>query len=243
MNAQKMPLEFDLVAHDPTQFRTLAEKEWVTARGRRNRIAIGDPLCVRERTPGKNSLLLTEDVKGHGEAHVEFWRVGFSLTLLPDLQCRFRSVDTVLELTGGEGRLPVFVRLKPEEQSTKRAIKVKLGDKAKVSMKEQTLKIFTAEIAADKEVETQFERVDVTMASFGAGTRSAGWRLRLSESRDVPLDTGELNVLVAIPSGRKCQLRFRVAAEIEIQTAVDRVLTHLFVRDSRPNASADYQFP
>jgi hypothetical protein len=72
---------------------------------------------------------------------------------------------------------------------------------------------------------------------------AAGWRLRLSESRDVPLGTGELNVLVAIPSGRKCQLRFRVAAEIEIQTAVDRLLTHLFVRDSRPGASGDYQFP
>lgn len=243
MSAEIMPLEFDLVPQDPTKFRALAEKEWVTARGRRNRIAIGDPLCVRERKPGKDSLLLAEDVKRHGDADVEFWRVGFSLTLLPDLQCRFRSVDTILELTADEGRLPVFVRLKPVEQSTSRAIKIKLGDKAKVGIKEPTLKVFTAEIGEDKGVETQFERVDVTLASFGAGTRSAGWRLRLSESRDVPLDTGELNVLVAIPSGRKCQLRFRVAAEIDIQTAVDRVLTHLFVRDSRPGASGDYQFP
>ncbi|MBY3252591.1 hypothetical protein [Rhizobium laguerreae] len=243
MSAEIMPLEFDLVAQDPTKFRSLAEKEWETARGRRNRIAIGDPSCVREERPDDNSLLLATDLENYGDADVEFWRISFSVTLLPDPGCRFRSVDTKLELMNEDGRLPLFVRLKPVEQSTTRAIKVTHGSNAKLGVAGPVLKILNAELGEKIDVETQVERADVILASFGNGTRSAGWRLRISEARDLPLDTGALNVLVAVPQGRTCALRFRVAAEIDIQMTVDRILTQLFVRESQPGASGDYQFP
>jgi hypothetical protein len=238
-------IAFDLVADDPAQYRSLAESEWVTLRGKRNRIAIGSPVCTPETIASDGSLLIEADSAAYGAARPQFYRISFSLTLVPDVDCRFRNVDTILDLgtPGEKGPLPLFVRLKPSKRTATRAVKQKFADNAKLAVKENVLKLIGAELGSKMETEVQFERVDVHMASFGAGTRSAGWRLHIAEGRDIPLATEELHALVAVPPGQIGQLRFRVAAQIDVQTAVDRVLTRLFLRNSSPGAAADYEFP
>ena len=64
----------------PTQYRGLAESDWVTVRGKRNRIAIGTPTCFREqpsscRHARRMTLLCATRVIEHHARHVALWRV------------------------------------------------------------------------------------------------------------------------------------------------------------------------
>jgi hypothetical protein len=207
---------------------TFGAQKWVT--------------CASCRHSSAESLLGEADLAAPAYRGADFYRISFALTLVPDVDCEFRNVDAVMDLRSGtsNGGLPTFVRLKPMQQTSTRAVKIKSSNKAKLSVGDTILKIGSAELGSEAERETEFERVDVQLAGFGAGTRSAGWRLRLVDSRDIPLSTEELHALVAVP---KREPRFRVAAQINIKTAVDRVLTQLFLRQSQPGAVGDYTFP
>jgi hypothetical protein len=244
MTEPLLKLDFDLVPDDPAQYRSLVEKDWVTIRGKHNRISIGNPTCESERHPSAAGLLSKQDLNDYQPENPDFYLLAFNLTLLPDVECRFKWVDVVLEMHPKQSgsKVPVFVRLAPTEEVTKKALKVKSVESAKLSLKPEPLSV-GAEVKGEEGQEAAFERIDVRLASFGAGTQSAGWRFLLTDVRDIPLSSGDLQALVAIPAGGKVGIRFRVAAEIGVGPSVDRLFTRLFVREPRPEASADFEVP
>lgn len=239
------PLIFDLTADDPLQYRNLAESDWETLRGKHNRIAIGTPLCAREAAVKKGGLLTADELRAYPTDKHDFYRLSLSLTLLPDVQCRFRSVDFLMDLESVEtdSKIPLFARLEPREEVSKKAIKLSSSDSAKLAVKDTVFEVVSAELGGSGGTETQFERLEVQLASFGVNTRSAGWRFKFTDSREIPLSYTQLKALAVLPRGQKGKIKFRVTAQIEVQAALDRLLTKLFLRNSPPNTSADYEFP
>src|SRR5262245_45863412 len=128
------PLLLELIPDDPAQYRNLAETDWETLRGKHNRIAIGTPVCIRESVVNKDGLLTEEELRAYQADKHDFYRISLSLTLLPDMKCRFRSVDFLMDLEGlqNSGRIPLFARLQPSEEVSRRAVKIRSSDSAKL---------------------------------------------------------------------------------------------------------------
>ena len=244
MDKDARPLLLDLVADD-AQFRSLAETDWVTLRGKHNRLAIGSPFCEKVQSAKGRGLLTNEHLRNFPLAAHDFYQLSLSLTLVPDSACLFRSVDFVMDLASnaGQNNLPVFARLEPRDEISKEAVRLSSGDSAKLGVKDTAFQLVTAELGSSHNVEKEFEKIQVHLASFGVNTRSGGWRYRLTQSKEIPLSSNDLKVLVVVPKGQGGQINFKVAAQIEIKTAVDRILTKLFLRQSPASASADYEFP
>jgi len=244
MDKDARPLVVDLVADD-SQFRSLAETDWVTLRGKHNRLAIGTPFCEKVQSVKARGLLTNEHLRAFPVAAHDFYQLSLSLTLVPDNACLFRSVDFVMELTSTENQnnLPLFARLEPREEISKQAVKLSSSDSAKVGITDTAFKLVTAELGSSSNVDNQFEKIQVNLASFGVNTRSGGWRYKLTQSKEIPLSSNDLKALIVVPKGEGGQIRFKVAAQIEIKTPVDSILTKLFLRDSPAGASADYEFP
>lgn len=244
MNNDASPLMLDLTA-DHAQFRSLTETDWTTLRGKHNRIAIGSPLCEAVKSVTKGGLLTKENLHHFPLSDHEFYQLSLALTLVPDVECQFRSVDFLMDLAGipGQKRLPVFARLEPQKEVSKEALKLSTTDSAKLGVKDNAFQLVTAELGGSKSVEKEFEKIHVELASFGTSTRSAGWRYKLTESKEIPLNSADLKALVIVPQGRGGKINFRVTAQIEVKTAIDRILTKLFLREPRAGTSADYEFP
>jgi len=244
MNNDASPLILDLTADD-AQFRSLAETDWTTLRGKHNRIAIGSPLCMPVKSVTKDGLLTKENLRHFPLSDHEFYHLSLALTLVPDVECQFRSVDFLMDLASipGEMRLPVFARLEPREEVSKEALKLSSTDSAKLGVKDNAFQLVTGELGSSKSVEKEFEKIHVELASFGNNTRSAGWRYKLSDSKEIPLNSADLKALVIGPKGQGGKINFRVTARVEVKTAIDRILTKLFLREPRAGASADYEFP
>ncbi|MGK3966798.1 CHAT domain-containing protein [Sorangium sp. So ce118] len=97
------------------RFKNFAEANVQTARGKRNRIAIGWPLCKPEGPEIGDGLLETEDLIAYPIDEHSFFRLRFDITLLPDHDCRFVSADLVLvlETASAKDNVPLFLRLDP----------------------------------------------------------------------------------------------------------------------------------
>jgi hypothetical protein len=244
MDKDTRPLLLDLVADDG-EFRSLAETDWVTLRGKHNRLAIGSPFCEKVQSLKGRGLLTDEHLRAFPLTGHDFYQLSLSLTLVPDTACLFRSVDFVMELASaaGQNNLPIFARLEPREEVSKEAVKLSSSDSAKLGVKDNTFELVTAELGSSSNAERQFEKIQVHLGSFGVNTRSGGWRYKLTKSKEIPLSSNGLKALVVVPKGEGGQINFKVAAQIEIKTAVDRILTKLFLRQSPASASADYEFP
>lgn len=192
-------LVFDL---EPRRFKNFAEANVQTARGKRNRIAIGQPLCMSEGPDVDDGLLEDHDLLAYPIDEYSFFRLRFDVTLLPDLDCRVASADLVLaiEPTLPKDNVPLFLRLKPVDDAT-----------------------------------------GARLSSFGTGTREAGWRFERTEVATIPLSTRGLEALVVLRRGAVGKVRFRLAAKIDVYSALDKWMTLLFSRGLP--AIADFDFP
>jgi hypothetical protein len=217
---------FELELLDPRKYRSAqAEETWQTARRKSNRIALGRPRWRHETAPSSDGMLTASDLQHDSPDSANFWAVSLDLTLLPDNGCRFRSAQLSLTFEGAP-EIPNVRRLRPTETSEQQAVTTKSSGALHVSVK--GLPYTGAELGVDHTDTHEVTQTLVRLASFGASTHQAGWRLQLTNAREIPLNSTDLDALIVSPKGFTGQVVYSVIAEIEIRTIADRWLTAIF---------------
>jgi hypothetical protein len=217
--------------------RATATKVQETVLGKRNRIGIGHPLIRSVTNPNEAPLLREQDIAQFPlDAH-RFFVIEPMLTLLPDSGCRFRSVDFFVEVSPAQGDLPLVLRLSPEEEITKKSVEASREASAKLGLTDNLLHVLDVGAEESSAHREQWEAISIHLESFGAQMPQAGWRMRVTESRDIPINTRGLQLLCVAPAAGELAVEFRVVAELEILTAVDRWMTMAFRRKNDPEVS------
>ena len=229
---------FELEPLDPRGLRSAhAEEVWETARRKTNRIAIGRPRWRRETSPTTDGLLLASDLLDYSAESNAFWGLSLDLTLLPDEGCRFRSAQLSVAFEGAD-ELPQLRRLRPGELAEQQlAVSERSG-----SLQAALNAPFGlgTEIGTSRGGREEVTQTLVRLASFGAGTHEAGWRLQMTNVREIPLNSTDLKALVISPTAFEGQVVYSVLAEIEVRSVLDRWLSAIFkASDQRPLRSAE----
>jgi hypothetical protein len=231
---------------DPTRLRSMEGSDvWETVKGKRNRIAIGYPQCLREVTPSNDNLLKASDLTEFPTNTHAFFHLNLVLTLLPDVNCRFRSADFIIDFrqAATKQRLPLILRLRPGEQTSHKVVVIEEQDNAKVSLSEPTFKVVGTELGKSHIQREEVERIIVNMECFGSRTKHAGWRFRLTDSREIPLNSTNLEVLIVLAHNTQVTAQFSVVAEIEVLSGLDKWLTWPFKRKNEAVVHCSYEIP
>jgi hypothetical protein len=231
---------------DSTRLRSMEGSDmWEIAKGKQNRIAIGYPQCLREVTPSEDSLLKASDLTEFPTNTHAFFRLNLALTLLPDVSCRFRSADFIIDFrqAAPKQNLPLILRLRPAEQASHKVIVVEEQDNMKLSLSVPTLMVVGPELGQSHIRREEVERIMVNMECFGIGTKHAGWRFRLTDSREIPLSSTDLEVLIVLPQNTHVTAQFSVVAEIDVLSGLDKWLTWPFKRKNEAVLQCAYEFP
>jgi hypothetical protein len=199
-----------------------------TVLGKRNRVSIGHPLATRVAKVAPDNLLRPEDVEHFKLRAHEFNLVELSLTLLPDEGCRFRSADICVDIGPAEGDLPLVLRLFPAQRLSKRTVKRSSELSARLGVKGKTLHGIEAGLGEKESTGEEFDAFTAELESFGAQTREAGWRMQMTQARDVPLNATGLKLLLVRSRNHPVTASIRVAAEIDICSLTDRWLSYAF---------------
>jgi hypothetical protein len=190
---------------------------------------------LREEAPAEGGLLIADDLKAFAYFNCAFYRLEFSLTMLPDPQRTLERGEMTLQLLpdNRNAKLPFFVRLHPELEVVVEKRKVKESTDGKATFKIPT--IGEAEAKGSMETGSDFDVEQVTVSSWGAGEQSGGWRFNATTTRSIKTSITGLTALVAIPSGQKAKGQFRAAAHL--RSAVKRRV------EPAPEAFIEYEFP
>jgi hypothetical protein len=219
------------------------EQIWQTARRKANRIALGEPRWRVSVDPDVDTLLAQADIRDYSPDTYAYWGLAVDLTLLPDDGCRFRSAELSVAFDGSAaaGATPLVRRLRPDEVAEHEAV---------VSERSMTLKmshevpaVVGAEAGGTRTHREEVTRTLVRIGSFGSGTRAAGWRFRLTNAREIPLATTDLEALVIAPRHFRGDVVYSVVAEIEIRSPLDRWLTAAFAPQPDPKLACTQAFP
>jgi len=199
------------------------------------RVSIGETRCLREEAPAEGGLLIADDLKAYAHFGCAFYRLEFSLTMLPDPQRSLDRGEMSLRLLpdNRNAKLPFFVRLHPEQEAVVEKRTVKESADGKATFKIPT--IGEAEGGRKLETGSDFDAEKVTVTSWGAGEQSGGWRFNATATRSIRTSITGLTALVAIPSGQKAKGQFRAAAHL--RSAWKRRI------EPAPEAFIEYEFP
>ena len=199
------------------------------------RVSIGETRCLREETPGEGGLLIADDVKAYAHFNCAFYRLEFSLTMLPDPERSLEHGEMSLRLfpDNRNAKLPFFVRLHPEQEVVVEKRTVKESRDGKATFKIPA--IGEAEAEGRMETGSDLDVEKVTVTSWGAGEQSGGWRFNATATRSIRTSITGLTALVAIPSGQKAKGQFRAAAHL--RSVWKRRI------EPAPEAFIDYEFP
>ncbi|MGW3036702.1 hypothetical protein ACWDCB_36525 [Streptomyces sp. NPDC001178] len=217
-----------------------AEEIWRTARHKTNRIALGRPLWRTAAASDADLSLVPDDLRHQisdetGDTE-RLWVLGLDLTLLPDEGCRFLSAQLVLSFTGGEesgGNQPLIRRLRPDERHEQELVVRERSARLQASASLPSPVVLGTLGESGRTVRTETSRTLVHVSGFGAGTAEAGWRFRLTNAREIPLNTTGLEAFVIADRAFRGEILYSVVARIEIRSTWDRWLTAVFVpRDS-----------
>ena len=235
---------FAIVEMEPINKKGLrgARRDIETIMGKRNRIEIGTPSCLEEMEPFDESILTAEDLKEFTTKNHSFYKLTLSLTLKPDKGCRFRNADFIIDFSNTVGSLPLILRLKPSE-STYRKIVIEEKNKNLKFTLLPILKISDAELGSSSIRREEIEQIEVGMEIFGVRTKQAGWRFKLTDSREIPLSTTDLDALIVMPRESRTTAQFRIQATIDILSAVDKWLTLGFKRKEDQAVELSYDVP
>jgi hypothetical protein len=177
-------------------------------------VSIGETRCLREETPGEGKLIVEDDLQAYAHLRCNFYRLEFSLTMLPDPDRSIERGELRLELVADpdQSKLPFFVRLHPEQVVVKEKKKLTTSGDGKATFKIPTV----GEVGAEgkRESQTELEVESVTITSFGSGERRGGWRFLATDTRSINTSLTGLTALVAIPQGKKAHGRFRATAHL-----------------------------
>jgi hypothetical protein len=210
---------------------------WEDSIRRGVRVSIGETRCLREIAPSETGLLIGDDLRAYPHLGCVFYRLEFSLTMLPDPGCSVERGQLSLELfpDNEQKKLPFFVRLHPEQEIVEEKKKLTRSGDGKATFKIPTIGEIEGGGKMETESELQVETVVIT--SWGAGEQLGGWRFTASATRSIKTNITGLTALVAIPEGRKSKGRFR--AEARLRRA--RESADLLVPE--PKAFIEYEFP
>lgn len=238
-----LPIDRKVKNNAEDTWTRLGEDTWTTLMGRPNRIAIGQPRWACEEQPDDDGLLTAGDIENYAQSNHVFYRVDIDLTLLPASNCRFRSADFILKAQSASPPPPLILRLSPSSLESKHVVVREQSIAPKFSLAEPAFKVVNLGVDKISKRREEIERISVSMESFGASTPQAGWRFRLTESKDIPLNTCNLQALTVANPDAANSLVLNVVAEIDIQSGLDRWLTGAFKRDDRAEAQCVVEFP
>lgn len=222
------PARLATVELEPLDARRLrnweATEAWETFQGKVNRISIGLPrweLGSRERAS------MTVD-----------------LTLLPDVDCRFTAAELALRLEPAPAAGQALIAsLEPREVGD-HAVAVRESSGGLTASLGATLSpVVDAGLDRSELRRHEVSRMLVRLASFGTGTPEGGWRLTLTEARDIPLDTTGLGAVIAHPVGWRGRVAFSVVAQLQVRSRLDRWLTAAFGMSDRARIECAQPFP
>jgi hypothetical protein len=200
-----------------------------TVLGKRNRVRLGAPRTrdwLAERGPH-----LPADVRADVDRGWTFRHVLPSLTLLPDRGCVFLAVELSVELIAdpaGSARplayevMPHEVLYGPSVKATSTR-KVELGGEGSVGLAK-----VLAKFVDENSVERDGTRHLRERYGYGKNFSEVGWRMAAGGRLPLEGDVDDLAFVARVPPGAELSGRFRVAAEIAVETAVDRWLTRMF---------------
>jgi hypothetical protein len=210
---------------------------WQDSVSRSVRVSIGETRCLREAVAGETGLLIEDDLKAYPHLDCVFYRLEFSLTMLPDPGCSVERGQLSLELIpdSEQAKLPFFVRLHPDQEIVEEKNKLKKSGDGKATFKIPTIGEIEGGGKMETESELQVETVVIT--SWGAGEQLGGWRFNASATRSIKTNITGLTALVAIPEGRKSKGRFRAAAHLR------RARESADLLAPEPEAFIEYEFP
>lgn len=205
------------------------------------RISIGETRCLRESIPDDRSLLNFDDLKAYAHLECAFYRLEFSLTILPARNLSIEHAELSLELEPDNKRreLPFFVRLHPPLETAPEKITIKQGGSGRAEIKVPTIGTIGAGIKQERESEVL--RQAVTLSSWGAGEQTGGWRFHSTAAQLINTNITGLTALVAIPGGRKTRGRLRATAQLK-SGFFDGFVRGIFFQ-TPPEACIEYDFP
>jgi hypothetical protein len=242
---RKLLASIELVPSSPLRLRKGQEKvEWETIKGKINRVEIGIPRCIKEEQPTKEGMITLDDLNEFSSKKYSFYRLNPNFTLLPDEGCRFQKADFIIDIKNGdEGRVPpLILSLRPQEII--QPIKV-VKDKevsATSGISDPILKIANIGVNEKHSMRTEFMNIMVSLQSFGARTKEGGWRFKLTESREIPLTSDNIEALVVVPQNKQTTIKFLIDAKIDVLTSLDRWLTWAF-KSGPIKAELSFKFP
>ena len=219
------------------------EQIWQTARKKANRIALGQPRWRASVNPDLDSLLAQADLRDYPPDTYAYWGLAVDITLLPDDGCRFRSAELSVafdDRSAAEGA-PLVRRLRPDEVAEHETVVSERGMTLKLSL--DLPAVAGAEAGGTGTRRDEVTRTLVRIGSFGSGTHEAGWRFRLTNAREIPLATTDLEALVIAPRPFRGEVVYSVVAEIEIRSPLDRWLTSAFAPQRDPKLGCAQEFP
>ena len=208
---------------------------WASSAKASVRISIGETRCLREDTLQEGGLLVADDQKAYLHFNCVFYRLEFSLTMLPDLERSIERGELSLELVpdNRQAKLPFFVRLYPDQEVVVEKKKLTRSGDGKATFKIPTIGEVGGGAKLESESELEVETVAVT--SWGAGEQNGGWRFNATATRSIKTSITGLTALVAIPAGQKAKGRFRAAAHLR-SISKSRL-------ESQPEVFIEYEFP
>lgn len=210
-----------------------ATEAWETFRGKVNRISIGLPHWQLESGYDRTGGGLAAPLDATATMTVD-------LTLLPDVGCRFANAELAMRLEpADESGDAIVVRLEPAELSDQ-AVVVR---EASGGVKASVIPSVDVGLELSRSAHREVTRTLVRLAAFGAGTSEAGWRLTLTDARDIPLNTMDLTSTIAHPRGWRGTVRFSVVAQLQIRSHTDRWLTAAFGMRDTPQLACSQVFP
>jgi hypothetical protein len=225
------------------------QAELTTFLGKHNRIRLGAPRVSDYLTElNVAGTAIPGDLAKLSAAGYLILRVCPTLTLLPDRGCVFRDIDFSIELIGTAAagkqisERPLAYEVRPAEISEKIPYTHSTKTKQEVSGEAGgSAGKLIAKIARENEIENKGVYSLRRMYSYGANFYEAGWRIQASGTEALAGDITGLEVIVQVPPYATLSGRFRISAEIAVETAPDRWLTRSFgPRPGNPALEAIY---
>jgi hypothetical protein len=212
------------------------QAQLLTFRGKRNKVQLGKPKVSDYLTDLRDAgNQPPKELAKLAAAGYSILSIRPALTLLPDWGCLFTDVDFSIEFFGtlvdGQRALerPLACDVRPVElmvelpfTHTAKTIQ-EIGGEAGAAAGKLIAKL-TRENAIQDKGSYYLRRI----YGYGTGFYTSGWRLRTTAASALEGDIKELEVIVQVPKGAKLSGRFRVAAEIAVETTSDRWLTRSF---------------
>ncbi|MFW9767511.1 MAG: hypothetical protein ACFFEM_01720, partial [Candidatus Thorarchaeota archaeon] len=144
----------------PIGLESKEQIEMETILGKKNRIEIGYPRIIIEKTPSRTNLILKKHLDEFSIDKHLFCRLNLSLTLLPDLGCKFKTADFIIDVreSASGSPLPLFLRLNPSKKTTKKVVVVEKKERG-VELSDPFFKILKADLKGDVVKKDQVEQM------------------------------------------------------------------------------------